>query len=637
MIQAKITRCAAVGLFALAIAAIMPSCSDDHFDVNDGGGAGENPTKTLWQQLSGNPQLSNFASIVAKTPSFKDEKHQIQDYTFKDVLSGTQVLTVFAPTNDAFTAEDVRIYDSILQVRPYDAYLRLVGNHVARNRYVATGSNPTGVAETVIMVNNKKATFDRSAKTFKDIPLLQANIGATNGVLHTIGQVAPFAYNVYEYIRANNNTYKHLNAWLEAHDTLYFNANASAEAGSNPETGEPIYVDSVYTRFNSLYFGSYQPTSTEWAMPHKGLNANIESEDSVWAMALPSDAAWEEAYNKMKDWYNYADQYYDKTKEDALVKDDASAKNNMRYAVTDSVLDMAISMDLFSPLAFNVRTQKRTAEQTGFWTIEDFLTKQITKLTDTRNDTFTVDSAATIDVKPLIFNQKQPVTVSNGIVFPIDHWNYLDTYGYRDVEVKCSPMNLFQRVRYNLSTQEKRERDYKADYNNYSFNSATSKLVTDSLLGTVTRNTFMTFSNSDGTATAEFALKDLERDHQVLSNIAYDVYVVMVPDFYRVDPDSIIAAVPGETPFKKTHMNVYITRLGDNGRDGKTDTWKFDYEGERVQEVYAGTVTFPYSYRNLPKSYPVITLSSGAVKRDERGIYQTTFSVDKIILRAKAE
>ncbi|MBQ7442978.1 MAG: fasciclin domain-containing protein [Bacteroidaceae bacterium] len=637
MIQARITRRAATGILALAIAAIMPSCSDDHFDVNTAGGEGDNATLTLWQQISSNANLSNFASIVEKTPAFKDEKHLIQGYTFKDVLNGTQVLTVFAPNNDAFTAEDVRIYDSILQVRPYDVFLRLVGNHIARNRYVATGTSPTGKAESIVLVNNKKADFDRQAKTFKGIAFEKANIGATNGVLHIMAQQAPFAYNVYEYIRANNNTYRHLNAWLEQHDTLYFNSNASAEAGSNPETGEPIYVDSVYTRFNSLYFSSYEPASVEWAMPHKGLAANIESEDSVWAMVLPSDAAWEEASAKMNSWYNYAAMYYDKTKEDALVKDDPAAKNNMRFAVSDSLRDVAISMDIVSPLAFNVRTQKRTPEQTDFWTVEDFLNKQITKLTNTRNDTFTIDSAATIDVKPLIFDQKQPVTVSNGIIFPVDHWNYTNAYGYLDVEVKCSPVNVFQRVRYNLTTQEKRERDYKADYLTYSFNSATSKLVTDSLLGQVTRNTFMTFTNSDGVATAEFCLRDLERDHQVLSNVAYDVYIVMVPDFYRADPDSIVAMVPGETPFKKTHMNVSITRIGDNGRDGKTETWKFDYEGERVQEVYAGTVTFPYSYRNLPKSYPVITLSSGSVKRDERGIFQTSFSIDKIILRAKAE
>jgi uncharacterized surface protein with fasciclin (FAS1) repeats len=624
-------------MLAIAVAAIVPSCADDHFDVNDGGGVGQNATLSLWQQINKRPELSNFASIVAKTPAFKDEKHQIANYTFKDVLSTPQVLTVFAPTNDAFTEEDVHIYDSILQVRPYDVFLRLVGNHIARSRYAATGTNPSSEAEKLVMVNNKKASFDRQAKTFKDIPLLEANIPATNGVLHTIGEVAPFAYNIYEYIRAHDNEYHHLNDWLEQHDTLYFNSGASAEAGSNPLTGEPIYVDSVYTRFNSLYYYSYQPASVEWAMPHKGLGANIESEDSLWAMVLPSDAAWEEAYQTMESWYNYAPLYFDKTKEDALVKDDGAAKNNMRFAVSDSLRDVAISMDLVSPLAFNIRTQKRTAEQTNFWTIEDFLTKKITKLTNTRDDTFRIDSAATIDVKPLIFNEKNPVTVSNGIIYPVDHWNYLKSYGFRDIMVKASFGNIFQRVRYNLTTQEKKERDYKADFVTTSFNSETSALVKDSLLGRIYKNTFMTFSHTEGAATAEFDLIDRENGHQVLSNVDYDVYIVMVPDFYRVDPDSIIASVAGETPFKKNHMQVSITRIGENGRDGKTDTWKFDYQGERVEEIYAGTVRFPYSYRNLPKSYPVITITATQPKRDERGVFQTTFSIDRIILRAREQ
>ena len=354
-------------------------------------------------------------------------------------------------------------------------------------------------------------------------------------------------------------------------------------------------------------------------------------------MVLPSDAAWEEAYAKMNTWYTYADQYFDKTKEDALTKDNPAAKNNMRYAVTDSLKDDAISMDLVSPLAFNVRTQKRTPEQTDFWTINDFLQKKIAKLTDTRSDTFTVDSAATLDVKPLIFNGVDPVTVSNGIVFPVDHWNYLQTYGYRDIEVKASAASIFQRVRYNLTTQEKKERDYKADFETTSFNSQTSALVNDSLLGAIYKNTFMTFTRSDGTPTVDFCLRDRENDHQVLSNVPYDIYVVMVPDFYRINPDSIVASVADETPFKKTHMQLYITHINEEGKDGKTEVFKFDYEGERVQEVYAGTVTFPFSYRNLPKSYPIITLTSSQPKRDERGIFQTTFSIDRIILRAREE
>lgn len=656
MIQGKISRLVAGALFAAGLLAVVPSCVDDHFDVQDGGGIGQNATKTLWEQLSSNPDLSNFASIVQKTPAFKDEKHQIQDYTFKDVLSGTQTLTVFAPDNDAFTAEDVRVYDSILQVRPYDVYLRLVGNLVARNRFVATGTNPSGEAEELVLINNKKATFDREAKAFKGIKLKNAddpacngkdyNIPATNGVLHKMSQQPQFTYNVYEYIRANATRFRHLNAWLEQHDTLYFNSNLSAEAGSNPETGEPIYVDSVYSRYNSLYQYSYQPSSVEWVMPHKGVAANLENEDSIWAMVLPTDAAWEAAKNEMLTWYDYADQYYDKTREDALAKNNSTSKKNMLMSLTDSVKtlavvqDEAISMDLVSPLVFNVRTQKRTAEQSNFWTIDDFLTKQITKLTNTRDDTFAIDSLATQNVKPLIFANQQPVSVSNGIVFPVDQWNFNKSFGYKDIEIQASSFNIFQIVRHNLTAQEKKQTDkydYNSQYETYSFNSSTSKLVNDSLLGAVTKNSFMTFYADPELPKVEFKIIDRERGHQVFSNVPYDVYIVMVPDFYRYDPDSIIVATQGRTPFQKNHISVRISRIDERGNETKTDEMKFDYDGQRVEAKYAGTVTFPKSYRNIAKSYPTITISAGAVKRAEQAEYQTTFSIDRILLKAREE
>ena len=153
MIHSKIKQCIQAGIMGAVIVAAMPACTDDHFDVRDGGGVGENATATLWEQIKANPDLSNFAQIAEQTPAFKDEKHPIKNYTFKDVLSSNQILTVFAPTNDAFTAADVHYYDSLVKVRPYDVYLRLVGNPIARNRYVATGQNPDGKPERIIMVD----------------------------------------------------------------------------------------------------------------------------------------------------------------------------------------------------------------------------------------------------------------------------------------------------------------------------------------------------------------------------------------------------------------------------------------------------------------------------------------------------
>ena len=640
MIQRRIKRCIQTGIVGAAMIALLPACTDDHFDVQNGGGIGENATLTLWEQLKANRELSNFASIVEKTPAFKDEKHPIENYTFKDVLNSNQILTVFAPTNDAFTDADRHYYDSLVLVRPYDVFLRLVGNHITHNRYAATGTNPNGVPEKLVMANNKKATFDREAKKLKEVTLLKSNINATNGVLHTLGELSPFAYNVYEYIRAYDAQYRHINDWLEKHDTLYFNSSLSAEAGSNPETGEPVYVDSVYSRYNSLYNYSYSPASEDWVMPHKGLGANIEAEDSIWAVILPSDAAWEEAYQKMESWYTYADTYFDKTKESSLVKDNPTAKKDMILTVTDSLKDIAFSMDMVSPLAFNVRMQKRIPEQPTFWTVETFLQYELKKLFDTRSDTFTVDQKATEDVKPLLFDGQQPVTVSNGIVYPVDHWNYVKTYGYKDVEVKVNPGSIFQHVRYNLTTQEQKERTYNADYEVISFNSETSKLANDSALGRVSKNTFMTFSRSQLQPTVELELRGNDADQQVLSNVPYDIYVVMVPDFYRVDPDSIIAVTPGEDPVKKNKMQVIVNYLGEDGKEVQTPATdlKFEYDGQKVDTIYVGTITFPYSYRNLQKSYPTIIIKSQSINSTMRKEgYQTTFSLDRVILRAKED
>ena len=66
MIQGKITRCIQAGIFGVAMFALLPSCTDDHFIVQEGGGEGENATLTLWEQINKDPDLSNFAKIVEK-------------------------------------------------------------------------------------------------------------------------------------------------------------------------------------------------------------------------------------------------------------------------------------------------------------------------------------------------------------------------------------------------------------------------------------------------------------------------------------------------------------------------------------------------------------------------------------------
>jgi hypothetical protein len=129
-----------------------------------------------------------------------------------------------------------------------------------------------------------------------------------------------------------------------------------------------------------------------------------------------------------------------------------------------------------------------------------------------------------------------------------------------------------------------------------------------------------------------------------MSGIEYEIGVVLVPDFYRWSPDSIMASTTTEIPVKKNKLQIRITyndgTLTSKGKvsEKQTEKFGFEYEGQRVDTVWLkNTVTFPVSYKNITDSYPTMSLTSTA-NRNETAAgkdYQHAFSVDRIILRAK--
>ncbi|MCR5180047.1 MAG: fasciclin domain-containing protein [Bacteroidaceae bacterium] len=648
MAKKKFFRLIQAGLAALAIAMVLPACSDDHFDVKEGDGLDANATKTLWEQIEArrSKDLSRFATIVEKTPYFKDEAHKAykdeaktQPYTYKDVLNGTQILTVFAPTDEAFSEEEYQEYLTKLEGSmedQYDVYLRLVGNHICRNRYTATGTGE----EKLVMINGKKATFSRSEKTFKDLNLLVQdgevcyNIPAVNGTLHLINQQSSFSYNLYEYIKAHGDEYSMFKKWIVDHDTIFFSESASVENGSDAD-GNPIYVDSVYQKTNILFrYGDYSKSGEDWVMNLKTFHGSLEEEDSVWALAAPTDQAWN-AFQADSILYKYATLYINKDYEENGNSDRTIPKDGPMNA--DSLRELAMNMDFASMTLFNVRQQPRTEAHTGFWTAEEFVNTPMAKIFNTRIDTFTVEEKPVSDAKLLIFdNCTSPVEVSNGLLYPVNNWNFFKACRAKDVEVKVSTSSLFRRE-YMSSSYE---------YN--TFNNATSALVKDSLLGSISDDYFMTFSYGTSAPTIELKLIDREMNHQVLSNQEYMIGVVMVPDFYRWSPDSIMSVSPTELAVKKNKLELRILynegKLNNKGKvsEKQTEKFAFEYSGERVDTIWLeNTVTFPVSYKNITESYPILSLKSAASrtettsKEGKPALYQHAFSVDRIILRAK--
>ena len=612
------------GLLGSAMCLGLPACTDDHFDIDTSGDVGSNATKTLWEQIQSEKELSNFATILEKTPLFKDEAHQVRKedgtpFTYKDVLSGTQTLTVFAPTNSAFDDAALNHMLDVLQTDPYSAYLQMVGNHIVRYRHPATG---TGI-EKVVTINGKRAVFDREAKVFKDIPIQKANVEAINGTLHIMGEVLPFNFNLYELIKMDSRFTK-MREWVVEHDTIYFNESLSATGGSDPD-GNPIYVDSVYSSINVILWNNYSEPNSDWVFSHKGFYAGLDQEDSIWAAAIPTDAAWNEAYDRIAPYYNYSQAYVDKEDEDALTTSTAVPK----YFVDDpdSLSELSRRMDIASGDIFNVRLQPRKFN--GFWTEELFLdATELPRMFNTRRDTFQIGDGKSGDVRDWIFQGLQPEKISNGLVYPVSHWGLMDSLSVFDMEIEANGRAVFQAS--NLTTATLRP---------ITFNNAASALVNDSLLGLVTENNFSYVSNGTSKPTISFSLIDTKEGRQVVSGLEYEIFVVMVPDFYRINPDSIEGKAFKNKLRAKIKYNAGNAPAGGKVTEKETGNMDFTYSGERVDTIKIGTFTFPYSYKNITRSYPTISLTSNASNNDvsAKGGYQHPFNIDRIILRPKRD
>ena len=157
---------------------------------------------------------------------------------------------------------------------------------------------------------------------------------------------------------------------MVAQDTTYFFKEASIE-GLPDENGNPTYVDSVYVTSNMLFERrSYtnERGGEIWQTPKKGFNARINNEDSVFVMLMPTDAAWNAAYEKLKSAYNYATVYDDKSKGDA----GSSTSLPLNGALdADSMQRQNIAVDLVAPLVFNIHKQpKRGGSE--MWTLDMF-------------------------------------------------------------------------------------------------------------------------------------------------------------------------------------------------------------------------------------------------------------------------
>ena len=309
-----------IGAMALGAAILaVPSCSDDHFDVNYGGdNKSAVATESLWELIENNPNLTKFATIAKTAKYWKDENHPVANWTYKDVLSSGQMATLWVPEDNYISDEQFSNLLERCETDGYNLQQQFLGNHIAlwRNNI----SNP-GI-DTIKMINGKNMIFDKSDTTrcfIQGVAINQKNIPALNGTLHTIKGTTPFLYNFYEYLKFSPSL-PLMSNYVVSKDTTEFIKEASIE-GLPDKDGNPSYVDSVYRTTNILFtYSSYLPVSgyETWDMPEKCFFARINQEDSAFIMVLPTDEAWTKAKQKLASLYKYPNMYEDKIKGNQL-------------------------------------------------------------------------------------------------------------------------------------------------------------------------------------------------------------------------------------------------------------------------------------------------------------------------------
>ena len=246
------------------MAMTLASCAEHEWDKYYGAEE-TTESRTLMEMLDATPSLSRFAAAV-------------RSVGLEPLLSSSQSFTVFAPDNEAmasFTADE-------------NALKQFLYNHICR--YTYTQGDVAEAEDGLLrmkMLNGKyqNLTMTANGLLFGNVALVSNTQGASNGVVNTISTVVPFYSNIYEAIQRKNQETDSLSRYLTLRDQWTFLPDKSTVIGVN-ERDETVY-DSVFSFRN------------DWMRRYGDINL----EDSVYTMLVPSNQAWKKQYAKLTQYF----------------------------------------------------------------------------------------------------------------------------------------------------------------------------------------------------------------------------------------------------------------------------------------------------------------------------------------------
>ena len=251
----------------MAAAALLAatSCSD-FSDYNDTPVSDvQQAERTLWDNISQNDQLSDFATLVKKAG-------------FDDELSQPHYYTVWAPLNGTYDASSLMSADSATVLYQF------VKSHIAEYNHSVSGL----VDERIHALNRKSFAFEGDGQyTYAGQTLRQLNLPNSNGIMHLLDGAARFYPNLYEYLFSCEGI-DSVATFFKRYETSVLDTKNSVLGPTI--NGKQTYIDSVMITSNSLL---------------NRIKAKLDKEDSTYTMLVPTNEAWLAHYDKISKCYNY--------------------------------------------------------------------------------------------------------------------------------------------------------------------------------------------------------------------------------------------------------------------------------------------------------------------------------------------
>lgn len=586
------------GLLGAAVLLGFTACTDDHFDIQPSTVSGSH---TIWQNIEANADLDSVAMILRRCKVMKSQTDKSAKQTYAELLATSQQLTAWLPKNGTFNAKQyldeldsaavLRAKDEMAGTRAeYDVANRFARNHIARFNYESNMGD-----QRIALMNSKIVNYNAGEGTFNGVKLdaANANILSSNGMLHVLDGESQFAYNIFERLQVDSRFAK-IYGDIDKYNVYTFSSSSSTQ-GSMNHNGSMEYVDSVWSRTNSLM--------TDARLTY------LTDEDSLYVSVIPTDAAYEAARQKIHGLFKYAKNYnyaWDASKRDWTNKGTNALKFNTDSLTTYNVTSRILSASSFS-VGYNSEGPVTTSNP------QAFLNHVLTADSLNSNASLVIYNKDKGNVNPIFDGQTadDAIKASNGYIFAVDNYNYDPSYSF----IQKMNINGHNTSQVTGSTSEQ------AQYVTLNNENQNAEVNVDALGVDNFYYYFPVSGNSQ--LNIDFKLNN------VLST-KYKISIVLLPN--RVNINNIRAEEDGTIIEEKPVFDVQIR--DDKGSVIGKAVKNVSVDQDKVEKkVLWEAFEFPYAYFGLPsgyESFPVLRVSMSYAQ--QRKGKCKALSIAKVIL-----